>query len=68
VLPIAGPNERKLNPSFRVRSIPAGYLKLEGRLRLGEGEDAMSDFYRSGTVMAMAVIVLAAGVAVLIYG
>jgi hypothetical protein len=43
-------------------------LEPERQLRLGKGEDAMSDFYRSGTVMAMAVIVLAAGVAVLIYG
>jgi hypothetical protein len=31
----------------------------------GEGKDHMSEFYRSGV---MAVIVLAAGVAVLIYG
>jgi hypothetical protein len=61
-------HERRVNPRVRFRSSILPYGLPEHRPWKGQGEDAMSEFIRSGAIMLMAVVVLAAGVAVIFYG
>jgi hypothetical protein len=57
-----------MNFGFRFYSMPRGYSH-DNCGPMGQGVlGAMSEFYRSGAIMVMAIVVLAAGVAVALYG